>query len=236
MLRMENGKLVAKSLLENFTYRGIECEHMNMIEFAKDTYEMYMSKEDKKAFTEGKHPDNDQLDDRDHPEVRAARKRGRPRSERSRYLEGHTRRNHMIRVLRPDRHKMLLSIVGPYFPNAKDTRNYEFYCASMITLLKPWRRLSHIKPDDETWEEALNKLRSEGGEKIARYLSNIQYYYDSKAAAEKKREEERPGDSSKDDTNAGNDREKDHVDYDEINDNDMRLNLPIDEDVPVEGQ
>lgn len=234
MLTIENDKLVAKSLLENYAYRGTECEDMNMLEFVKDTYETSMTKQDKKELIEFEQSIDDEDRDRTHPQDRISKRRGRPRHVRSMYLENHSSRYRVIRVIRPKHHKTLLAIAGQYFPNANDIRRRDYYCASMVTLLKPWRRLSTLKSDGLTWEEAFDRMQVEGGEKVAKYLSNIQYYYDSKETAERNREKERKGDKI-DHPTSFELQEKAPEEYGEMMDGEVRMNVPIDEDRPVEA-
>lgn len=76
-------------------------------------------------------------------------RRGRPPHLRGRYLDGHPSARKKQRVSRAHNHR------NP------------FYCATMLTLLKPWRNLSTARD----------------GERLRRVLGGIQYFHDCSAAA-----------------------------------------------------
>ncbi|KAG1722365.1 hypothetical protein EDD22DRAFT_764812, partial [Suillus occidentalis] len=57
------------------------------------------------------------------------------------------------RVIRSKGHHTLPNIVGPFFPR-DDPGHREYYCASILALLSPWRCIKELRTDLETWEEA----------------------------------------------------------------------------------
>ena len=112
------------------------------------------------------------------------RRAGRPRHVRSQYTENHPKCQMHHRVFRMKKHNTLPQISGPWFPWQDDPLVYNFYCACMLALLKPWRIAGDLKNDDESWAEALEKFIASSPVIMRRILAGIQYYYDSKAATE----------------------------------------------------
>ena len=53
----------------------------------------------------------------------------------------------------------LAHFIGRPFPHRDDPEEYEFYCALMLMLLKPWRNLAEdLKPPSQTWQSAFEEF------------------------------------------------------------------------------
>jgi hypothetical protein len=113
---------------------------------------------------------------------------GRPDNTCDVYLEGHPARRQKYRVLRNEDHKTLIEVVGKFFPRATDNHRMDYYYASMLLLLKPWRSLDHLKAANQTWLDAFDEFTSNCSDNTKRYLSNIQFYYESRDAASRRNE------------------------------------------------
>jgi hypothetical protein len=116
------------------------------------------------------------------------RHRGRPTNLRSFYHSNHPKHQNMLRVIRTSGHNTLPAVVGAFFPRKNDSRTRDFYCASMLSLLKPWRNIECLKHTAETWEEAYQQFMKDSSKRCKNVVAGIDYYYDCKNLAEKRYE------------------------------------------------
>jgi hypothetical protein len=181
---MSANKIIPKSQIEDYKYRGDEFENMNLLQFVKDTYERRSSYVNTLKDT-GKDQSQDHEfteEECSHPYSRIASP-GRPSHNKSSYKLGHPSHGKLYRVKRRIGHKTLLEVVGKFFPRADDPENYEWYCACMLATIKPWRNLHDLKSKEATWSDEFNKFMKNADEYTRRIISNMQYYYETKDAA-----------------------------------------------------
>ncbi|KIN94228.1 hypothetical protein M404DRAFT_35282 [Pisolithus tinctorius Marx 270] len=107
---------------------------------------------------------------------------GRPAHKHSPYHDDHPKAQSHHRVCRAKGHNTLPQIVGPWLPHHDDSSTYDFYCACMLALLKPWRIGASLKSSDEGWSEAFEHLEASNTPWETHVLAGLQYYYDSKTA------------------------------------------------------
>ncbi|KAM6492479.1 hypothetical protein JOM56_012203, partial [Amanita muscaria] len=82
----------------------------------------------------------------------------------------------------------LPNIVGCYFPRRDDPTIYQFYCACMLMLLKPWCDMQEdLKEPTQTWSKAFLLFTSAASERIKFILSGIQYFHECDSAAQESR-------------------------------------------------
>jgi hypothetical protein len=184
----DNDRLFVRSQVTDYQLRGDDLEDVNVLDFFVDTYEEDVKRTRRSQEVDVEVEDNiEALDaDIDGEQSRGptGSKRGRPRHNRSQYKEGHPQRAQKQRVMRQDGHRNLPNFVGPYLPRRDDPDIRELYCASMLTLLKPWRILkTDLKGDDETWEDAFDKFIHTDYDRFSRTTSNVQYYHQCQTAA-----------------------------------------------------
>ena len=154
----------------DYQCRRERLANFNVIDFFVDTYEEDISSRDKTS-------NNETLTDE-------TRRPGRPRNERIRYADHHPKSTQKQCVLRTLGHRNLPNFIGRYFPRRDDPEIYNFYCASMLMLLKPWRNLqTDLKPLSQTWAEAFDGFLSSSTERTKFVLSGIQYFHDCESAA-----------------------------------------------------
>lgn len=183
----EQGRLVPRSQIEDYTYRGAQLEQYSILSFLVDTWESTV--DEKKRVPE---PNEDE---------RATA--GRPRNQRSRYLPEHSRHATRQRIVRTEGHNTLPNFVGRWFPKkSNDDRDNDFYFASMLALLKPWRDVRDLKPAGSTWKQEFDEFTEHAPKQVRDIISNIQFYHRCSEAAEDHVEEDDSGDSD----NEGNDR------------------------------
>lgn len=67
------------------------------------------------------------------------------------YLANHPCSKTKQQVIRTARHNNLANFVGKQFPCSDNPEILQFYCASMLLLLKPWQNLStDLKAPEES--------------------------------------------------------------------------------------
>ncbi|KIK91578.1 hypothetical protein PAXRUDRAFT_149188 [Paxillus rubicundulus Ve08.2h10] len=97
---------------------------------------------------------------------------------------GHSAR---CRVLRSDGHETMPYFPGQWFPHANDVEKHELYCASILTLLKPWRSLATLKCQDLSFDAAFHNFIAESPPSFSRTIDNIQYHYNCADKAQERR-------------------------------------------------
>jgi hypothetical protein len=109
---------------------------------------------------------------------------GRKKNVRSLYCEGHRRFETHERVQRSKNHNYMPNIIGRWFPRRDVLGDEDFYFASLLVFLRPWRDLGQLRAAHRTWkEEGLHFLDSTTTEQRD-VIAGMQYYYDSKTAAQ----------------------------------------------------
>lgn len=125
----------------------------------------------------------DQTDDEDGN--RRPNTRGRPRNQRVKYTDTHPARDKKIRIVRTIGHNNIPNFVGQYF--AKRHENDElndFFYASMLLLLKPWRNLAtDLKPQSDTWHQTFHNFFESASIHTKNIIENIQFFHTCHAAA-----------------------------------------------------
>ena len=166
-----SGRLVVKSQVVDYQYRGAELENYSVLDFFVETYETEITRVDREA---------------DMFEEELYRGRGRPRNTRVRYLTSHPKSGSVHRVIRSSGHRNLPNFIGKWFPRNDDEQIHDFYCASMLALLKPWRNIAtDLKSPTESWVAAFNTFCTSAAPSAKRVLSGVQYFHECESAAQK---------------------------------------------------
>lgn len=166
-----SGQLIAKSQVVDYQHRGTELEDYSVLDFFVETYETEITKADREA---------------DLSEEDTHRGPGRPRNPRVRYLTSHPKSKSVHRVIRSPNHRNLPNFLGRWFPRNDDEAIYDFYCACMLVLLKPWRDLAtDLRSSTESWAAAFETFRTSATPKAKRALSGIQYFHECESAAQR---------------------------------------------------
>jgi len=76
---------------------------------------------------------------------------------------------------------MMPNFVGVWFPRNNIEELQDFYYASMLVLLQPWRDIADLKRYDETFKQAFDKFITSADE-----ITNIQYPHECSNSAIKK--------------------------------------------------
>ena len=161
--------MFAKSQVTDYQCRGSELQAYNLVDFFTGTYETEITRADREAELVGED---------------THRGPGRPRNTRVRYLSTHPKEGSFHRIIRSSGHRNLPNFLGKWFPRNDDPETYNFYCACMLVLLKPWRNLKDdLKSDTETWASSFEAFRASASRKVRRMLSGIQYFHECESAA-----------------------------------------------------
>lgn len=180
IITMVSGVMTLKDQLHEYMFRGEEMLEMNLLTFLLDTYDTKSDQHDENM------------------EARAElggvgpRSCGRPRNRRVSYRPGF-KKNGRCRVYRTDGHETLPHLVGRWFPRNDRPRERELYCASILTLLKPWEDLSELKTDVETFDEVFDRFVNNSNKQIRDVIENIQYYYECYDGAKRRQETQNEG-------------------------------------------
>ncbi|KAF9061324.1 hypothetical protein BDP27DRAFT_1182467, partial [Rhodocollybia butyracea] len=74
--------------------------------------------------------------------------------------------------------------VGRYFPKRQQEGNNDFFYASMLLLLKPWRNASvDLKGTTETWENAYSTFMATTSQHNKDIVEGIQFFHSCQHAA-----------------------------------------------------
>jgi hypothetical protein len=164
-ITMVSGVITLKDQLHEYMFRGEEISDMSLFCFLLDTYDT----------------NDEQGDDNMRGEKRKSsggnRPVRRPPHQRVAYQEGFNRRGR-CHVFQTVGHKTLPHFVGRWLPRNDRPQERELYCASILTLLKPWSELSDLKTDTESFKHAFNSFLSAASKQTHDIIENIQFYYE----------------------------------------------------------
>lgn len=174
-----NGRVFARSQTRDYALRGPELESYSVWQFIKDTYEVDMTAADRRAAA--------------NPED-SRRGPGRPQNERSMYLDAHPCHGKKVWVVRSRGHRNIPNVIGKWFPRSNDDESRAYYSASMLMLLKPWRRIDRdLKPVGVSWADAFAQFRQGADREVLAVIGGIQYFHECSLVAAERREEENGG-------------------------------------------
>ncbi|KIO04732.1 hypothetical protein M404DRAFT_25843 [Pisolithus tinctorius Marx 270] len=165
LLCSRQGELYTCTQMQDYLQHGAELDDLSLLAFVCDTWEEQYTATDVNC------------------NQRTSPTKGQPAHKRSPYHDDHPKAQSHCRVCRAKGHNTLPQIVGPWLPHHDDSSTYDFYCACMLALLKPWRIGAGLKSSDEGWSEAFERLEASNTPWETRVLASLQYYYDSKTAS-----------------------------------------------------
>lgn len=113
--------------------------------------------------------------------------RGRPKSVKVPY-RGDSIHKNRSRILRAEHAEVIPNFPGKWFANRDVPQDQPLFCASMLALLKPWRSLSDLKHDSESFVEAFDHFLTNASSCIRDTVENIQYFHECSESARQRRE------------------------------------------------
>lgn len=157
----------------DYAFQGMHFLDMNFFDFIVETYEQHI---DPMEDEQEKELDNESSKERQH---------GHKQNTHCDYLSSHPKYESHLRIQHTDHHKNIPNIIGLWFPKRDDVHeDNNFYYASILALLKPWRDMRTLKDVGQTWEEGFNDFLQEASQQIREVVAGMQYYYKSKKMAE----------------------------------------------------
>lgn len=173
-----------KDQLRDYQYRGDALEEMNFLDYMLNTYE------GKKSTYE----DNNEEEANEGEPRESNAKKGRPPNARIPYQD-EAKKGGSCRIMRTQGHETLPRFVGKWFSrnDCKYQQEIDTYHASMLMLLKPWRKLYNLKEENETFKTNFDKMLQTAGKRTLTVIENIQYFHECSDGAKARREQERQG-------------------------------------------
>jgi hypothetical protein len=93
------------------------------------------------------------------------------------FYEPDSQKAGVCRVVRMEGHETMPNFIGGWLPNKNDEENHTLYCASMLMLLSPWKRLADIKQGHDSFESCFDQFKTDTMQDILQVIENIQYYH-----------------------------------------------------------
>ena len=172
-----HGVLYGKSQVTDYISRGDAIEEFSILDFFKNTYETKIT-----GHRDNNEKGNNTSDTNMGEEIieeSITNQRGRPQNQRVRYKPIHPKWKALERVVRSHGHNNLPNFIGRRLPRNDDPETYNFYCASMLMLLKPWRDLSNdLKGPCQTWSAAFDEFVKTASREASAVLTGIQYLHE----------------------------------------------------------
>jgi hypothetical protein len=93
-----------------------------------------------------------------------------------RFLSGHSQYStHQVKMDLSRKETHVPNFLGGALPR-RDQGNFEFYCKTMLTLFKPWRKLTDLKGNREKWEDLFSATRFKP--EYAKLMQNFNIRYE----------------------------------------------------------
>ncbi|KAG1843116.1 hypothetical protein DFJ58DRAFT_665437, partial [Suillus subalutaceus] len=70
--------------------------------------------------------------------------------------------------------------MGPRMPRRDQAPVYPKYCRLMLVLFKPWRSVSDLKRDTQSWTEAFDTFQRTCSNTVTSILNNMQILHECK--------------------------------------------------------
>lgn len=164
-----NGMLCIKNQVTDYSAHGNALRELCLIDFFINTYEV---------------PTSSGLQSHSHDLIQQLASYGHSKHTRVPYLMQHPCHHMKTHVVRPAHHNILPNFIGHYFSHSNDEEVYDFYCASMLCLFKPWCNLSgDLKLDEESWSSTLENLTAVLSTCHCNMIDNIQYFHECESSA-----------------------------------------------------
>lgn len=109
-----------------------------------------------------------------------------PINQRVPYISGSGREG-KSRVVRTSGHETMPNFIGRWFTRRDDKEEHTLYCAEMLALLKPWRKIEDLNGFGRNFETTFAEWKSSATQSALDMLDNIQYYHDSGDGSRRKK-------------------------------------------------
>ena len=176
-VKKEFGEYIAKTKVDDYMFRPVECEDINLYEWMQCTKVEKRTRKQMKAFMElvlelGDRDINEnnnkeeQIDD--NQDLEASNNLLAFKPEHPQYL------SHAVRFLPERRAFVVPNFAGGALPRC-DQGDREYYCTTMLCLFKPWRTGIELKNSDQSWDSAFRTFHFTKHQKQLMENFNLRY-------------------------------------------------------------
>src|ERR1700721_3972224 len=170
LLKNVDGEFIGLSIVDDYMCRPYELSDMPLYEWIRVYNRLKRTKAEQKKFQSQKHEDvkqpavfqsNDEADtdfesDSEYLESDQAPKKEEIQGKYP-FLQNHPLyETHQVSISKPT--NLIPNFAGGSLPRC-DKGDKEYYCATMLTLFKPWRYGKNLKDDDQSWDEAFTNYK-----------------------------------------------------------------------------
>ncbi|KAF9521442.1 hypothetical protein CPB83DRAFT_736156, partial [Crepidotus variabilis] len=211
LLNKNLGKFVGLSPIDDYIFRPLQYENVNLYNWICGSQKERRSKKDQEVF-----------EDEDLEEESANSEQNDKQSFTS-FINGHPQREtHHTQFIaaNPD---IVPNFIGGTLPR-RDQGDYEYYCTTMLALFKPWRSGCDIRKDNELWDTAFNNHHFSEREK--QLMNNFNLKYECNDA----RDDYATQAKSKSEEDGITMSWENNHDMEEINEDDAYNSIPLSED------
>lgn len=159
-LQFSNSTVTIKDQLKDYKFRNSTLSSMNLYDFILNTYES-----DSLAESTGVQDGT------------TSKQRGRPRNDRHPYL-AEANKGNICRIVKYPGHETVPRINGSWFPRNDKVNEQSLQNAVMLALFVPWRSISDLKAEHETFEDKYHALLNTLDRKRRAFIENAQYYHE----------------------------------------------------------
>ncbi len=160
--------VIVESPVNDYRFRGVELEDFNVLDFFWDTYE----RSERQSANQGLE-DAGPLEDVSHTNDTTSE----DTRNKSHYLPMHPKYGKSVRVIRSPNHNAIPNFTGRFLPRNDDQDIHDLYCASILTLARPWRELLDLKAGWRSWDEEFEQFIPSCPKRLRDIIGNLQHYY-----------------------------------------------------------
>src|SRR6267378_4365561 len=170
LLKNVDGEFIGLSTVDDYIYRPYELSDKSLYEWIQIYTRLKRTKSEQKKFQSQKHDDvkppavfqsDEEVDtdfesDSDYVESDQASEKEKTPGKYP-FLQNHPlHETHQVSISKSK--NLVPNFAGGSLPRC-DKGDREYYCATMLTLFKPWRHGKNLKDDDQSWDEAFTDYK-----------------------------------------------------------------------------
>jgi hypothetical protein len=170
LLKNTDGEFIGLSTVDDYMYRPYELSDKSLYEWIQIYTRLKRTKTEQKKFQSQKHDDvkppavfqtDEEVDtdfesDSDYIESDQASEKEKIQGKYA-FLQNHPLyETHQVSISKSK--NLVPNFAGGSLPRC-DKGDREYYCATMLTLFKPWRHGKNLKEDDQSWDEAFTDYK-----------------------------------------------------------------------------
>src|SRR6202167_2696649 len=186
LLKNVDGEFIGLSIVDDYMYRPYELSDKSLYEWIRIYNRLKRTKAEQKKFQSQKHQDvkpsavfqSDEETDTDFEsdsDYSASEQVLEKKETQGKFpfLQNHPLyETHQVSI--SNSKSLIPNFAGGSLPRC-DRGDREYYCATMLTLFKPWRHGKNLKEDDQPWDEAFTNYKFTPRQTELRRFLNIRY-------------------------------------------------------------